>query len=297
MVNLDITYESNVEFGQVIQKCDCADAVIMVEPSYQRDAAAIPFAATLRRMGRDSVLDDSGGEVEIWQTQKHGINTYNLDVRPHTGSSHHDYRDIPLDASFRHDVPFQGNQTAFVQVKSSRKASMIYDIPYDCHIEDDYSASAKAPWNESGRLASRTNKFFGWPQYIKASASRFAVPEILILSIAVMETTHGWYDEAHEWMGVNDSIRPMNINVDYWPSLFSKEGMSDPAKNFDAGAFMLKRIVERLAPNDRTTRKIATLYNDINAKSVNDYGARVEYFTRTLRPDWLSMPSHPEKRR
>ena len=71
---------------------------------------------------------------------------------------------------------------------------------------------------------------------------------------------------------------------------FSEEDMYDPAKNFDAGAFMLKRIAERLAPNDRTTRKIATLYNNINAKAVTDYGARVEYFTRTLRPDWLPVP-------
>lgn len=172
---------------------------------------------------------------------------------------------------------------------------MIYDIPYNFWIEDDYSASAEAPLGESGRLASRTNRFLAWPQYIKASASRFAVPEIFLLSIAVMETIHGYYDEPFEWIGVNNSIRPMNINVAYWPALFSAKDMHDPAKNVDAGAFMLKRITERLAPNDRTIRKIATLYNDINAKRVNDYGARVEYFTRTLRPDWLPVPPHPEK--
>lgn len=70
----------------------CADVIVMVEPSNERDATPppIPFAATLRRMGRDSALEDSGGEVEIWQTQKHGINTYNLDVRPRIGTSHHD---------------------------------------------------------------------------------------------------------------------------------------------------------------------------------------------------------------
>ena len=290
MVAFGITYDSNLEFGQIIQKCECADAVVMVEPGYERDAAPIPFAAPLRRLGRANALADSGGEVEIWQTQKHGINTYNLDVKPRIGTSHHDYRDIPLGDSFRRDIPFQGNQTAFVRAKISRKASMIYDIPYNFWIEDDYSASAEEPWNESGILAALTNNFPAWPQHISASASRFAVPQVLILSIAVMETTHGWYDEPLEWVGANKSIRPMNINVSYWPDLFSEEDMYDPAKNFDAGAFMLKRIAERLAPNDRTTRKIATLYNNINAKAVTDYGARVEYFTRTLRPDWLPVP-------
>lgn len=299
MVDFDIAYDSNLEFGQIIQKCECADAVVMVEPRHERDIASPPihFSGTLRPMGRDTPLEDSGGEVDIWQTQKHNISTYNLDVRPRIGTTHHDYRDIPLDENFRHDVPFQGNQTAFVRVKISRKASMIYDIPYNFWIEDDYSASAEAPWNESGRLAALTNKFLAWPQYIKASAARFAVPEILLLSIAVMETTHGWYDEIPQWVGANDTIRPMNINVAYWPSLFSKEEMYDPAKNFDAGAFMVKRIAERLDPNDRTIRKIAALYNDINAKSVTDYGARIEYFTRTLRPDWLPVPPHPEKPR
>ena len=70
MVAFGITYDSNLEFGQIIQKCECADAVVMVEPGYERDAAPIPFAATLRRMGRDNAMEDSGGEVEIWQTQK-----------------------------------------------------------------------------------------------------------------------------------------------------------------------------------------------------------------------------------
>ena len=42
MVAFGITYDSNLEFGQIIQKCECADAVVMVEPGYERDAAPIP---------------------------------------------------------------------------------------------------------------------------------------------------------------------------------------------------------------------------------------------------------------
>ena len=95
----------------------------MVEPGYERDAAPIPFAATLRRMGRDNAMEDSGGEVEIWQTQKHGINTYNLDVKPRIGTSHHDYRDIlwaiPSDAT----SPFRATRL----LSSGRRSSQGVD--------------------------------------------------------------------------------------------------------------------------------------------------------------------------
>ena len=40
-----------------------------------------------------------------------------------------------------------------------------------------------------------------------------------------METTHGWYDGPVEWIRANKSIRPMNINVDYWPMMFSEQDM------------------------------------------------------------------------
>ena len=102
-----------------------------------------------------------------------------------------------------------------------------------------------------------------------------------------MEVTHGWYDEPMEWFDQNTSIRPMNINVDYWPELFSRENMYDTQKDFNSGAFMIRRIIDRLSLNYRTIRNIATLYNNINAEKVTDYGARVEYFTRRLKPEWL----------
>jgi len=47
MVDFVVTYESNLEVGQYIQPCNCADAHIQVVSGYERDAALIPFAATL----------------------------------------------------------------------------------------------------------------------------------------------------------------------------------------------------------------------------------------------------------
>ncbi len=289
MVEFEVTYESNLEPGQFIQKCECSDAVVTVIPRSERDASSvIPFSGSLYSLGRGRLLEDSGGEVEEWRTGKHSIGTYNLDIRPRVGTTHHDYVDIPLDQSFQKDIPFEGNRTAFIEAKVSRKDSMIYDIPYDFFIEEDSTADASPPWYESPVMSVLTNDLRALPPNIIASSVRFGVPRILILSIAFMETSHGYYDEPFEWTGTNKSIRPMNVNVDYWPMLFNEDDMYDQAKNVDAGTFMLKRIIERLSPNDRTVRKIATLYQNINAVKVSDYGARVDFFTKNLNPAWLS---------
>lgn len=290
MIEFRFTHESNLAVGQIVQECDCADARVTVAPLYDRDRGPILFSAGLEHIARRRKVETSAEDLTEWRSRKHEVGAYNLTVRPNPGTTHHDYRDIPFDENFQHDIPLLANRTTDVTVRVSRKASVIYDIPYEFGIEDDGTASSQAPFIESGLLAALLNDFPAWPQLISASAARFSVPQILILSIAVMETTHGWYDEPMEWVGMNKSIRPMNINIAYWSRLFSESDMYVPALNFDAGAFLLKRIFERLAPQDRSIRKIATLYNNINAASVTDYGARVEYFTKTLRPDWLPVP-------
>lgn len=284
----EISYTSNIEFGQIIQKCECADAFVEVVPRYERDRMQIPFWGALRPPHNlQTTVSATEGIADAWKVPAQRIGTYLLDVAPQRGATHHDFRFVELNEEYRKNVDLQGNMTALITVKISRKESVIYDIPYRFTLDDDLTADGQATAGESGLLAALTNRFSDWPELIPASAEKFGVPKSLILAVAVMETTHGWYDEPLEWVGANKSIRPMNINVAYWPELFSEADMYDPAKNFDAGAFMLKRIIERLDPEDRTVRKIATLYNNINAGSVTDYGARVDVFSRTLRPDWL----------
>ena len=46
-----------------------------------------------------------------------------------------------------------------------------------------------------------------------------------------METTQGWYDRLFSPLGLNKTIRPMNVNAKYWKYLgFSREDLSDPEK-------------------------------------------------------------------
>lgn len=97
----------------------------------------------------------------------------------------------------------------------------------------------------------------------------------LIRAIMYVETTHGYYDAPLSWFDKNKSILPMNINVDYWGSSFgSRKDLQDPYNNITAGAKMLSRIQANL-PRDAPVSHVATLYNNINATQVSDYGLRV----------------------
>jgi hypothetical protein len=117
---------------------------------------------------------------------------------------------------------------------------------------------------------------------IDRAALEVGVDARLIRAILYVETTHGYYDAPLALLGANKSIRPMNVNVDYWGATFGdRKELSEPANNIRAGALMLKRIKANL-PADARVRHVATLYNDIDADRVSDYGARVEkvYETR-----------------
>jgi len=76
----------------------------------------------------------------------------------------------------------------------------------------------------------------------------------------------------------------MNINVEYWGDTFgTREDMKDPVKNIRAGVEMLARIQSNIPGG--SIEKIATLYNNINAISVSNYGMRVKRFY--LEQPWL----------
>ena len=105
-----------------------------------------------------------------------------------------------------------------------------------------------------------------------------------------VETTHGWYDTIPDLMGVNKSILPMNVNVQYWGDTFSvtRKSLHDPFTNIITGASIIRGIQQNLPPNS-SVPEVATLYNNLRALKVSDYGARVEhvYSTRPwLNGDW-----------
>lgn len=106
-------------------------------------------------------------------------------------------------------------------------------------------------------------------------AKETGVDATLIRAIMYMETTHGYYDAPLSFFGANKSILPMNVNVEYWGDTFgTREDLHKPYENIKAGATILKRIIANL-PKGSDIEQIASLYQNINATIVSNYGARV----------------------
>ena len=140
------------------------------------------------------------------------------------------------------------------------------------YISGNEKASGEAPWYEIPAMSS-VDKYGA---FIDVVAFEKQISGRLIRAIIFMEETHGYYDEPLNWIGKNKSIRPMNVNVDYWGDTFgTRQEMQDPLTNIRAGGEMLRRIIKNL-PTNSPIEKIATLYNNINAKTVNNYGMRVK---------------------
>jgi hypothetical protein len=134
------------------------------------------------------------------------------------------------------------------------------------------NASDNPPYYEIG-YASNVKQYSG---FIDSAALAKNVEARLIRAIMYIEETHGYYDAPLNLIGVNKSIRPMNINVAYWGDTFgTREDMQDVKLNIFAGAEMLRRILNNMPPGS-AIEKIATLYNNINATVVNNYGMRTK---------------------
>jgi hypothetical protein len=112
---------------------------------------------------------------------------------------------------------------------------------------------------------------------IERVASQIGVEANLIRAIMYMETTRGGhYGTVAELIGISNSILPMNINVDFWGNTFgSSAELEIPLNNILAGAKLLKEIIRRL-PAKASVAEVATMYNDLGARQVTDYGARAQ---------------------
>jgi hypothetical protein len=140
------------------------------------------------------------------------------------------------------------------------------------YVSDNPGANGNAPWYEAGVFSSVEQYY----RFIETAAAEKNVDAQLIRAIMFIEETHGYYDAPLNLIGWNKSIRPMNINVDYWGDTFgTRQQMQDPLTNIRAGAEMIRRIESNM-PTHASIEKIATLYNNINATTVNDYGMRVK---------------------
>lgn len=153
------------------------------------------------------------------------------------------------------------------------------------------------PWNEIHQL----NGVEKYNSLIVAAAKEYSLDPDLLRAIVYMETTHGYYDNAISNVfgafnltpnyipeSINKSILPMNINTQFWGDNFgSREQLRIPEYNIYAGAKHLKQLQNAVGGLD--IEKIATLYNNLSARRINDYGKRVARLYQEK--PWINPPS------
>lgn len=266
---------NNLEVGQFVQLCKCSN--FMIEVLSEKDnKQKIEFKLAIFTVLGEKLEERTSYSSEFYISNKYIPGSYYVAISPKTGSTYNDFKHINLGDSFKKPITLFGNRTSHIKVYISRKESILYNIPYDFIVGENPEANPQEPIHESEMLANLTQgaKFSDYYPFANDAANRFNVPLDLILSIAYIETTHGWYDVVLEPFGKNKSILPMNINVIYWDMLFTREEVRDVHQNFLAAAFLLRRIIDRC--DKYNIRKISSLYNSINFTKVQDYGARVE---------------------
>ncbi len=171
----------------------------------------------------------------------------------------------------------------------NRKKSIIEQENFRFFIRDNPYASGKKPFYELSGF-SEVNKY---SEFIDKVADEKDIDARLIRAIMYMETTHGYYDVVFALFDKNKSILPMNINEDYWAETFgTREELKDPENNIRAGAELISRIQSNL-PENASIEKTATLYNNLNATEVTDYGMRVREIYKSQ--PWLTEDSNSAK--
>jgi soluble lytic murein transglycosylase-like protein len=154
-------------------------------------------------------------------------------------------------------------------------------------VKENPRASGKEPFYELSTFSEvRRNE-----PLIDRVARETGVDGRLIRAIMYVETTHGYYDFPLAWFDKEKSILPMNVNVAYWGNAFgSRKALNDPYTNIKAGASILARIQANL-PYGSPISHVATLYNNINAVEVSNYGARVQKVYEEQ--PWVETDSRP----
>ncbi|MBB5035716.1 hypothetical protein [Prosthecobacter vanneervenii] len=163
------------------------------------------------------------------------------------------------------------------QKEPTRKELILGSMPGNVKLKPNPAAKSDAPGHELTGVG--IGAVAHYAEDIAYAARIKGIDPDLIRAIMYMEMSHGWY--APSGLGVPysllppvKSILPMNVNANYWGDAFgTKPELSIGRTNVVSGAEMLRRL-QKLSPG-ASIAEIATLYNNVNADKVSDYGARV----------------------
>lgn len=216
----------------------------------------------------NKIVFQSSNLQKYFEVPKLSVGKYKLKVIPNRDTSYNFYKFLNL-KGFDYDFYIQAEHTNSIIVNITRKDSILYNIPYRFFVSDNGNKTDSKPLIEISSFEEVNQNL----SYIHNSATKFGMDENLLKAVIYMESTHGYYDEPLNWVNRNKSIRPSNINVEFWKDLITREDASNKILNIEIGAYMLALITRRIT--NRGVREIASVYNDLNTPIVTDYGMRV----------------------
>ena len=142
------------------------------------------------------------------------------------------------------------------------------------YVRSNPNASAKKTWYENHGMS----QVLEHESIIEDISKQYGVDSNLVKAIMYMETTHGYYDSLLP-NSLKKSILPMNVYGTFWSDVINQMGynsseLRNPRINISVGVRILHELSIRTYPNN--VESIATLYQNLYAKQVSDYGARVK---------------------
>lgn len=156
-----------------------------------------------------------------------------------------------------------------VSIEQRKKSILDEKESADFNMAANSNAISNKPWYA-------LHAFSEVEQYkniIDKEAKKAGVNPEMVKAIVYLETTQGYYDRLGG--GLNKTVRPMNVHSDFWKDLgHSREDLENPEKNIKAGVDLLSRIMKKMPDTD--VAKVATIYNNLGARKVSDYGARIK---------------------
>lgn len=194
---------------------------------------------------------------------------------------------------FRRDITLSGEEE-HLRIEITRKEAVEHNIMMTFRVDEP---PVSKEYTTAHRLHAHSTHALSKPIVLKYAKQYGLDPETVFACIYI-EETQGWNDAVFRLVpesiqekfpkARNKSIRPMNVNIEYWSRLFKVKGVTrqdlyDYDINIREGCWLMHRCMVRANPN--TPKVTATLYNNSKAMYHMDYGW---YFERL----YIEKPWH-----
>ncbi|MBS8269094.1 hypothetical protein DYI26_10210 [Halomonas litopenaei] len=168
-----------------------------------------------------------------------------------------------------------------VNIEADRLKIILTNAPAIFEISENRNTHPTNPLHELDFMSEVRNNDFMYYEV----AIEVGVDPALLMAIAHMESTRGWYDRFTAMVQPPKTFRPMNIYLERWLPLAQELGydrediINNTRDNIRLGAEIIKRIEERVTRP--TVEKVASIYYFLGSELVNNYGIKVKEFYET----------------